>query len=338
MKANRITLVFALVLFSAGTTLYANSDSADAQPYIGVLLDPAPLPALLVKHLGLAPDQGIRIMNVHRDSPADKAGLERDDIVIGFQGKEVVDYDTFVKGIHKAGVGTEVSLEIIHLGQRKTVSLTVEALEGEFDLKYPPEPDIVQSWRPGKIFRLRPGEENWMEMLQDRLNTDLDVNIKRFFNELYTYHHSDGEEYTITIEGSPDDDGSTIIVESGEKTYKSTLGQIDKLPEQYRESAGQAVKDARKAAKKRKFDIKTRPESLRMPPEWRPYLDKLRPSFEPGGPMFEKIQKQLKELQQRLDRLEKGREQTPDSEKPKKQKPEDGKKTIKPEKSSQKSV
>ena len=139
MKVKSITLTITLVLFWAGTGLAADTDPNDARPYIGVMLDPAPLPDLLVKHLNLAPGQGIRIANIHCGSPADKAGLERDDIIIGFQGKDVDDQQKFVDDVRKAGIGTEVSLQIIHLGKRKTVMLKLEGMKGDFDLKYPPD-------------------------------------------------------------------------------------------------------------------------------------------------------------------------------------------------------
>ena len=73
MKTKSIVMTIMLVVFSAGTGMAADADSNDIRPYIGVMLDPAPLPDLLIKHLNLAPGQGIRIANIHRGSPADKA-------------------------------------------------------------------------------------------------------------------------------------------------------------------------------------------------------------------------------------------------------------------------
>jgi len=321
MKLKNIILTIALVLVCAGTGLAADTDSNDERPYIGVMLDGMPLPDLLVKHLGLEPGQGIRIANIHNGGPADKAGLERDDIIIGFEGDDVDDQQQFVDDVRKAGIGTEVSLEIIHLGKHKTVTLKLEGLKGDFDMKYPPEPEIVQSWRPGKIFKLKPGDEDWMEVFRDsfhvdNLPSDFDVNIKKFFKELYTYKHSsDGEDYTIIIEGNPNDVESTITVQVGENEYKTTLKEIDKLPEKYQKAAGQAVKDARKAAKTRKFDQNLDPQSF----NFRHYLDKIRPDidqpfprFGPSDEMFDSIKKQMKELQQRLDKLEKWHKNTPD--------------------------
>jgi len=319
MKAKNITLTITLVLVCAGTGLAADTDSNDERPYIGVMLDGMPLPDLLVKHLGLEPGQGIRIANIHRGSPAHKAGLERDDIIIGFEGSDVDDRQQFVDDVRKAGIGTEVSLEIIHLGKRKTVTLRLEGLKGDFDLKYPTEPEIVRSWHPGKIFRLRPGDMDWMEIYQEDMSPDFDVNIKKFFKELHTYKHSDGEEYTITIEGNPNDVESTITVIVGETEYKTTLKEIDKLPEKYQKPAEQAVKDAQKAAKTRKFYQNFNPQSF----NWKPYFEKMRPDFKapivpfgPGDEMFDAIKKQMKELQQRLDKLEKWHKKMLDSEEP----------------------
>lgn len=319
MKVRSIIMTSVLVLFWAGTGLAADTDANDVRPYIGVMLDPAPLPDLLVKHLNLAPGQGIRIANIHRGGPADKAGLERDDIIIGFQGKDVDDQQKFVDQVREAGIGAEVSLEIIHLGKRKTVTLKLEGLKGDFDLKYPPEPQIVQSWRPGKIFRLRPGDNDWMEVFRDNMPSDFDANIKKFFNELYTYKHSDGEDYTITIEGNPNDDDATISVSAGDSEYKTTLKEIDKLPEKYRKPAEQAVKDARQAARTRGFYHEFDPQSF----NWRPYLDRIRPDidrpfapFGPGNDIFDRVERQMRELRQRLDKLEKQQEKMFDSEKP----------------------
>jgi hypothetical protein len=325
MKTKNIIMTIALVLVWSGTGLAADTASNDEHPYIGVMLDGIPLPDLLVKHLNLEPGQGIRIANIHRNSPADKAGLERDDIIIGFEGKDVDDRQRFVDDVRKAGIGTEVSLEIIHLGKRMTVTLKLEGLKGDFDLKYPPEPQIVQSWRPGKIFKLRPGDDDWMEVFKDSfhiddLPSDIDVNIKKFFKEIYTYKHSsDGEDYTITIEGNPNDVESTITVQTDKKEYKTTLKEIDKLPEKYQKLAEQAIKDARKDAKKRDFHKGFDPQSF----NFRPYLDKIRPDidqpfapFGPGNEMFDAIKKQMKELQQRLDKLEKWQDKMFDSEKP----------------------
>lgn len=316
MNTRNVTIMLAIVLCSAIPAFCADSSKTEKPAWMGVLLDPAPLPGLLIKHLALSPDQGVRIANVHKGSPADKTGLERDDIIIAFQGKEVNDYDAFVEGVRKAGVGTEVSLTVIHLGQRQTVKLTLEPATDSLDLKYPPEPQMVQSWRPGKVFQLRPGENDWIEILRDKMPDELDVRIKRFFDDQFTYHHSNGESYTITIEGNPSSEDATITVKAGDAQYKTTAKHIDKLPEKYRQPAEQALKDAQNTFKARKFEFKTDESSDRTQSRLRSYLDRWRRPGTPAAPpqlkpdekqMLDKIQEQMRQMQERLDKLEKSR-------------------------------
>ena len=76
------TQLFSVLIFSGSFLFLADLVQAQddieksPRPYLGVKLDPNPLPELLVKHLNLDSDRGLLIKNIQRDSPADKAGLE----------------------------------------------------------------------------------------------------------------------------------------------------------------------------------------------------------------------------------------------------------------------
>lgn len=309
MKTTFTVLIAALILLSTGTAICAEPESNEERPFMGVLIDPAPLPNLLSKHLGLPLGQGLRVQNVQKDSPADKAGLERDDLIIGFQGEDVHDYERFVKAIRDAGSGTEVSLQIVHLGVRKTVKLTLRPFEDEPEWKYPHEPEAVQSWRPGRFFRLEPGQDDWKEIFKNGVPPDIDVDVKKFFKEVHTYHHSNGEDYTITIEGNPNDENSTIAVRVGDDEYTTTVNEIDKLPKKYREAAEGSLERARKAPMPRRFNIDMPP--WRTPPNWRDYFERLSPrNFDPvphldrGEELLDKVQKQIRDLRKRLEEQE----------------------------------
>lgn len=320
MKAKNLVLIFLVAASFITTALYADSESGQNRAYLGVMLDTAPLPDLLIKHLGLSPDQGIRIRNVSRNSPADKAGLQRDDIIIGFQGKDVTDRQEFVDSVGKTSVDTEVSLEIIHLGKRKNIRLKLERFEGEPGWKYPPEPEIVQSWQPGRLFQLRPGDEDWIQVPFG----DVEANIKKFFKGLYCYHHfEDGESYTVIIEGNPNDEDTTITVRIDDTEYKTTVKQIDKLPEKYRATAKQDLKNAREAYKLKMYQTFPVPEAWQryfgqeLPPHlWKYYqpekgknyyedMQPYLPPFAPRDRTFDKVEKKMQQLQQRMEELEK---------------------------------
>ena len=147
MKVNHKQIAACICLLLCSSVLYAGEGE---RGYIGVMLDAYPLSPLLAKHLGLAPDQGLRIKNVNRGTPADKVGLERDDLIIGLNGAAVTDHKGFIDDIIEVGAGNAIALEIIHEGKRKTIELTLAARTGGFDPKFPPEPEAVQEWRPGQ--------------------------------------------------------------------------------------------------------------------------------------------------------------------------------------------
>jgi hypothetical protein len=326
MRTNRIISICIVTLFAFSADLYAPSEQEKGEhsylgivldrseqekgerSYMGIVLDRTPLPDLLRKHLCLSPDQGIRIMNVNRDAPGDKAGLEKDDIIIGFQGKDVTDANEFTSAVHKAGVGTEVSLEIIHLGKRKTVEVTLGTFNGKVDLKYPPEPQMVNIWRPGRIYKLQPDKGNWVEIPFEDLPGRLEFNItmpfedgtSEFLKEVYVYHFTEGgETYTITIEGSPNKDDTEITVRVGEAEYETEVGAIDKLPEKYRASVEESLAKARKTSRKRTAELKIDiDEKTNFP------FDRSVASSGPDNEMFDRIEKQMRLLQERLEKLE----------------------------------
>lgn len=323
MKCKYIIPIFLVGLFCSASISQAESERP---PMIGIQLDPTPLPELLTKHLALDPDQGIRILNVSADSPADKAGLEKDDIIASYNGEKAIDNEEFVNTIRRGGADTEISLEIIHLGKHKTVNLKPEVPEEEIIWKYPPEPELVRTWRPGKMFRLGPDEEKWFEVLPEHFP---DIDVYKHFNENYTYQYAeDGERYTVIINGNPDDEDTEIIVRSGKTEFKATIDQIDKLPEKYHESIGISLENARKSHKQRMSDKKHYVPSPPMPDIFQRYFDQdfqnqfpIRP-LNPENGKLERMEEQMQKLLERLEKLEKQHKENSPQEKSDKQEPE----------------
>ncbi|MHC4520797.1 MAG: PDZ domain-containing protein, partial [Planctomycetota bacterium] len=299
MNGNRMGFVAVMIVFVLGTVASAQAE----RPYIGVRLDPAPLPGLVVTHLKLKPEQGIRIRNVNVSSPADKIGLERDDIIVRFQGEDVTDLDRFVDAVKDAGIGTEVSLHVIHEGERKVLEFQLEPLEGDLKWKYPLEPEAVTSWQPGRFFKVGPEGQNWTTFQIDEL-PDVDVEVKKFFNQRHVYRHStDGEDYTITIEGDPRDESSQITVQSGDTKHSTKVGELDALPQKYREAAEDAVEGAKKSSRGR---VRMKQFSLPKPPEpevYRQYMREFKIPRLDVQPWSQKKDEMLEKLQKQMERL-----------------------------------
>jgi hypothetical protein len=299
------------ILWSCAALLLLGSISRAGQerPYIGVGLDSQPLPELLTKHLRLDPGQGIRINNIMVGSPADKAGLERDDLIVAFLGRKATEREQLVAVVREASVGAEMTLEVIHLGARKTVPLKLGTAPETVEWKYPPEPDLVTSWRPGKIFKIGPDGRDMIEIPFDKI-PGANFDVKKFFQESYTYHHAtDGEEYTITVEGDPADQDSRVIVHAGGKAYTTSAGNLEALPEKYRGPAQEALEDARTSTKTeirlRGFDW---PESFGSEARRKLFQNIPRPDMErlsqEKDRALEKLQEQMERLQERMKEME----------------------------------
>ncbi|MCX5646470.1 MAG: PDZ domain-containing protein [Phycisphaerae bacterium] len=297
-----------VVLWSCAAVLILGSMAFAGQPrsYIGVNLDSAPLPELLTKHLRLDAGQGIRINNIMVDSPADKAGLERDDIIAVFEGQKVTGLEQVINAVRKVDVGTTVSLEVIHLGQRQTVQAKLGPAPQTVQWKYPLEPDVVTSWRPGRVFRVGPNGQDMIEIPFDKIPGG-DIDVKKFFKESYTYRHSTGsEDYTITVEGDPADKDARLIVHAGDKEYSTTVGSIDSLPEKYRAAAAEAVENSRNSVK---TDIRIELPEAFGPDARRKFFQSIpRPDMdrlsEQKDRVLEKLQGQMERLQQRMKEME----------------------------------
>jgi membrane-associated protease RseP (regulator of RpoE activity) len=302
-----------LALWSCAVLLLFGSLSGagNLQPYLGVSLDSMPLPELLVKHLRLDPGQGLRINNITVGSPADQAGLERDDILCAIEGGKVASVEQLVEVMQEAGVGAQVTLEVIRLGQRLTVSAKLEPASDfkNSPSKYPPQPDGVSSWRPGRIFKIEPQDRELLEVPFDKI-PEVDAELRRFFRETYTYHHStEQEDYTVTIEGDPADQDSRVVVDAGGRRHDATVGDLDKLPEKYRAAAREAVEDARTSTTK---DVRVRkfqwPDSFGPDARRRFFQNIPRPDLnrlsEQKDLALQRLQEQMERLQQHIREMD----------------------------------
>ncbi len=299
------------ILWSCAALLVLGSMSRAGQPrpYLGVGLDAEPLPELLTKHLRLDPGQGIRINNIMVDSPADKAGLERDDLIVAVQGQKATQREQLVNAVHQAGIGTEMTLEVIHLGARQTVPLKLGTAPETVQWKYPPEPDVVVSWRPGKVFKIGPDGRDMIEIPFDKIPGG-NVDVKKLFQGSYTYHHAaDGEDYTITVEGDAADKEARVIVRVGDKEYTASASDLEALPEKYRGPAQEALENARTNLK---TEIRIQgfewpeafgPEARRKLFQSIPRPDMERLSQEKDRAL-ERLQEQMDRLQQRMKEME----------------------------------
>ena len=94
-----------------------------APGFLGV--SAAELPAALAEKLKI--DHGVRLTEVNADSPAGKAGLKVDDIILGVNDRKVENMLQLRDAITAHKQGDEVTLELIHKGERVKKKVTLAA-------------------------------------------------------------------------------------------------------------------------------------------------------------------------------------------------------------------
>lgn len=94
----------------------------------------------LSEHFGVS--GGVMINEVRADSPAAKAGLKAGDIIVEAEGKEVNADGDLIRAIADKKEG-DVSLTIVRSGNRQTIRVTPEKVEGGFNgvFEFPNAPE-----------------------------------------------------------------------------------------------------------------------------------------------------------------------------------------------------
>jgi serine protease Do len=97
---------------------------------IGVQVRTYPLTKEDAQAFGLPNSNGAVLTTVAEGQPADKAGLQRGDVITEFNGKPVVDSDALVAMVVATKPGTTVPLTVFRDRERKSMNITI----GELDL------------------------------------------------------------------------------------------------------------------------------------------------------------------------------------------------------------
>lgn len=133
-----------------------------------------------VKALNLKDDQGLEVLRVDRNSPAAKAGLKENDVILDVNGKSIEGIEQFQRSIGETSPGTKVNLTIWRNGAKQTVSATLDSRPGNFfvfggpdfpDAPMPPMPPVP--FNGGNAFPMIPGNSPIVGFEGEALNPQL---------------------------------------------------------------------------------------------------------------------------------------------------------------------
>ncbi len=133
--------------------VWAQTTTAPQRPHSTTLRRPASLGYLGIgvvdltderaRALNLKNDRGVEIKHVNENSPASKAGLKENDVILEVNGKSIDDIEQFQTTIGETQPGTKVSLTIWREGAKQTLTATLGGRSenpafGGLDLPNPP--------------------------------------------------------------------------------------------------------------------------------------------------------------------------------------------------------
>ncbi len=88
--------------------------------------------------LGLEEEAGALVADVSKGGPADKAGIERGDVIVSFDGKAIKEMNDLPFIVAATPVGKSVNVEVLRKGKRQTVKVEVGELKEEEAAAQPP--------------------------------------------------------------------------------------------------------------------------------------------------------------------------------------------------------
>ena len=180
--------------------------------YLGVTVERVPtvlysqMPKILTK------DQGLLIEHVAKNSPAEKAGLKPNDILVSYNEQKLTSPQQLVKLVHSDSSGKAVTLGYIREGKSETCKATLA------EHTYPLEQDN------SRIFRLYP-DERFQQMYEEFDSTKRDPAAWEMFESM-KLTRLDGKRWRAEVDYRTTKDQKTQ-----HKTFEGTREEIRKAVE-----------------------------------------------------------------------------------------------------------
>ena len=83
----------------------------------------------LSRTMGIEGTRGALISEVHKASPAEKAGLKQGDVVVAYNGKEIRDASQLRNEAASSPIGREVKVTVLREGKKRELPVRIESME-----------------------------------------------------------------------------------------------------------------------------------------------------------------------------------------------------------------
>lgn len=123
--SRRLAMTIAMTIIGLLVFLGAGNAVAGGTPYIS--MQPQEMPEKAIVALGLSGAKGVvAIRDVGRDTPAERAGVRRGDVLLSFNGERVETLAQVIAVVTKASPGDVFDLTVLRRGEEIDLSMTTE--------------------------------------------------------------------------------------------------------------------------------------------------------------------------------------------------------------------
>jgi S1-C subfamily serine protease len=214
-------------------------------------------------YLGIYPretEEGIEIMSIIEDSPAEKAGLKEGDIIVSIDDQEVEDLEELREILIKKGAGTTVKIKVIRDDEEKVIQVTLGEREDGNPGPCCQEPDeerirkkIREYMKKGLPKKQEPQEKEAPQEFEERVDELFkyveELINRENFREYLEFAKEYLKEYNIPFEEifEEDEEGNLRIkqdIKDALKTFLPVLREVfletfkeelEKLKQKYEE-------------------------------------------------------------------------------------------------------
>jgi serine protease Do len=112
--------------------------------YLGVYIQD--ITPELAASFGLKEAKGVLVSDVTPDSPAKKAGVNKGDVILEYDGKQVEDKGQLTKMVGRTTIGKKVKLVVLRDKEQKTLWVTIGELSEKQVTAAAPKPEETDRW------------------------------------------------------------------------------------------------------------------------------------------------------------------------------------------------